>query len=79
MLPFLSPAQRQLKQRAQEFAAAVIAPRAAEIDRTESYPWDVIEKMVGEKFFGMTIPQEYGGLGLGYSDEVIVIHEFAKH
>ena len=79
MLPFLSPAQRQLKQRAQEFAAAVIAPRAAEIDRTESYPWDVIEKMVGEKFFGMTIPQEYGGLGLGVSDAVIVIHEFAKH
>lgn len=79
MVTFLSPAQRQLKQRAQEFATTVIAPRAAEIDRTESYPWDVIEKMAGEKFFGMTIPKKYGGQGLGYSDAIIVVHEFAKY
>lgn len=50
MVPFLSPAQRQLKRRAQEFAATVIATRAAEVDRMESYPWDVVEKMAAENF-----------------------------
>ena len=49
----LTPAQRTLQARAQELALAV---RAAEIDRTEEYPWDNVALLTETGFFGMTIP-----------------------
>jgi alkylation response protein AidB-like acyl-CoA dehydrogenase len=55
-----------------------IRPRAAEIDRTEQYPWDNVEKLTAAGFMGMTIPEEYGGRGLGYLDTTLVIEEMAR-
>jgi hypothetical protein len=39
----LSPDQLALQSRARELAEQVIAPRAAEVDRTKQYPWDNVE------------------------------------
>jgi hypothetical protein len=55
-----------------------IAPRAAEIDRTEAYPHDNVAKLAQAGFMGMTIPEAYGGPGLGYLDAVLVIEELAR-
>ena len=41
----LSPAQQDLQARARAMAEADMAPRAAEIDRTEAYPWDQVERL----------------------------------
>jgi alkylation response protein AidB-like acyl-CoA dehydrogenase len=74
----LSDQQRRLQARARELARAVIAPRAAEVDRSERYPWDNVEALKQAGFFGLTIPRAYGGAGLGYLDAVLVIEEMAQ-
>ncbi|MBT3247496.1 MAG: acyl-CoA dehydrogenase [Actinobacteria bacterium] len=75
----LTPQQEALQQRARELATEVIAPRAAEIDRTEQYPWDNVATLQEAGFTGMTVPQELGGLGHSFLDAVLVIEEMAKH
>lgn len=73
----LSPAQRSLQARARELARGPVAERAAEIDRSEAYPWDIAEALCQAGFFGMTIPEAYGGKGLSYLDAVLVIEQLA--
>ncbi|MEO1190990.1 MAG: 3-sulfinopropanoyl-CoA desulfinase [Pseudomonadota bacterium] len=74
----LSPDQLELQSRARRFAKEVCAPKAAEVDRTEAYPWDVVEALAKAGFFGMTIPKSLGGQGRSYLDTVLVIEEMAK-
>ena len=74
----LTPAQRALQARARELAQGPIAARAAEIDRTEEYPWDNVALLKQAGFFGMTIPVDYGGRGASCLDAVLVIEEMAK-
>ena len=75
----LTPAQCTLQAKARELARGPIAARAAEIDRTEAYPWDNIALLTEAGFFGMTVPTAYGGQGASYLDAVVVIEEMAKH
>src|SRR5947209_2412452 len=75
----LSPAQKELQARARALAETHMAPRAAEVDRTEAYPWDHVERLRAAGMLGMTIAKELGGQGLGYLEAVLVIEEMAKH
>jgi alkylation response protein AidB-like acyl-CoA dehydrogenase len=74
----LTESQKELQRHARDLARREIAPRAAEVDRSEEYPWDNVEILTKAGYMGMTIPEEYGGLGLSYLDAVIVIEEMAK-
>ncbi|SVA35827.1 uncharacterized protein METZ01_LOCUS88681 [marine metagenome] len=74
----LTETQKQLQATAWEFAKKEIAPRAAEVDRTEQYPWENVKQLTKQGFMGMTVPQEYGGPGMTYLDVVLVIEEIAK-
>jgi alkylation response protein AidB-like acyl-CoA dehydrogenase len=74
----LSPDQQDLQQRARDLARSVFAPRAAEIDRTEQYPWDNAKALNEHGFMGMTIPREYGGQGRSFLDAVLVIEQMAQ-
>jgi hypothetical protein len=74
----LTPSQRGLQARARELAQGPIAARAAEIDRSEEYPWDNVALLKEAGFFGMTIPEAYGGRGASYLDAVLVVEEMAK-
>ena len=74
----LTADQEALQARARELAIEVVAPRAAEVDRTEAYPWDVVEALREEGFMGMTVPVAYGGLGLSFLDAVLVVEEMAR-
>jgi alkylation response protein AidB-like acyl-CoA dehydrogenase len=74
----LDQGQRTLKEKARELARGHVRARAAEIDRTEQYPWDNVEKLLEAGFFGMTIPRAYGGQGLTYLDAVLVIEEMSQ-
>src|SRR5205085_9049340 len=78
--PFMSltAAQRELQMRARALAREVIAPGAAETDRTEQYPWDNVKALTEAGFFGMTIPKQYGGAGLGFLDASLVVDEMAQ-
>jgi alkylation response protein AidB-like acyl-CoA dehydrogenase len=74
----LNESQSILRSAARKMADNEFAPRAAEIDRTEEYPWDNVEKLVDAGYMGMTIPEEYGGAGLTYLDAVLVIEQIAR-
>ena len=74
----LTTEQLKLRDRARELARGAIVERAAEVDRSESYPWANVADLVDAGFFGMTIPQFLGGQGASYLDAVLVIEEMAK-
>ena len=74
----LTETQKQLQATAREFAKKEIAPRAAEVDRTEQYSWENVKQLTKQGFMGMTVQQEYGGPGMTYLDVVLVIEEIAK-
>src|SRR5580704_18484423 len=74
----LGPDEMALQARAREFAQAVVRPRAAQIDRDEQYPFDIVTALAGAKFLGLTIPPSYGGQGRSFLDAVLVIEEMAK-
>jgi alkylation response protein AidB-like acyl-CoA dehydrogenase len=74
----LTPRQIDLRDRARALAQSVIKDRAAEVDRTEDYPWDNVAALTEAGFMGMTVPKAYGGPGLSYMDAVLVIEEMAK-
>ena len=74
----LNDARCDLQARARAVAQTKIAPRAAEVDRSEQYPWDNVRDLREAGFFGMTIPRSHGGQELDYLDTVLVIEEMAK-
>jgi 3-sulfinopropanoyl-CoA desulfinase len=74
----LSQDQLDLQARARDLAQNVIAPRAAEVDRSEQYPWDNVAALREAGFVGMTIPKELGGQGRSFLDAVVLIVEMAK-
>jgi alkylation response protein AidB-like acyl-CoA dehydrogenase len=74
----LSPDELALQGRARQFAQTVARPRAAEIDRSEQYPWDVVQALSEAGFCGMTIPKAYGGQGRSFLEAVLVVEEMAK-
>src|SRR5260370_30911357 len=67
----LSSDQLKLQARARELAAGPVTKRAAEVDRTEQYPWDNVDLLKDAKLIGMTIPERYGGQGKGWLDAVL--------
>ena len=73
-----SPTQEQRRMAARVLANSVIAPRAAEVDLSEEYPWDNVGALKNAGFMGMTIPRRYGGGGLTYMDAVLVIEQIAR-
>lgn len=74
----LTPEQRALQSAARELAEGHVRARAAEVDRSERYPWDTVAQLAENNFMGMTIPREFGGRGLGYFDATLVIEEMAR-
>ncbi len=74
----LSPHELELQARARAFAERVARPRAAEIDREEQYPLDVVEELAKAGFLGMTIPKALGGQERSFLDAVLVVEEMAK-
>jgi alkylation response protein AidB-like acyl-CoA dehydrogenase len=52
----LNDAQRMLRDMVRDFAEKEIKPRAAEIDRTDEFPWDLWKRMAELGILGMTLP-----------------------
>jgi alkylation response protein AidB-like acyl-CoA dehydrogenase len=56
-----------------------IAPRAAEIDEADEYPWDLDELLVRSGFAGVSYPEEHGGAGGGAVELCLLVEEISRH
>jgi alkylation response protein AidB-like acyl-CoA dehydrogenase len=74
----LSPEQRELRDLVRTLARERIAPRAAEIDESHEFPWDVVELYRENDIFGLSFEERYGGLGTGTLLALIAIEEVSK-
>jgi alkylation response protein AidB-like acyl-CoA dehydrogenase len=74
----LSPEQRELRDLVRTLARERIAPRAAEIDESHEFPWDVVELFRENDIFGLFFEERYGGLGTGTLLGLIAIEEVSK-
>src|SRR5690554_348058 len=75
---YLSESHQELRHRIREFAEGEIAPVARELDETGTFPWENVRKMADLGLFGVSVPKEYGGLGLDYFSYILVIEELAR-
>ena len=74
----LTDEQKMIQELARKIAEEKIRPVAAKYDKTEEFPWEVL-KVIGESdLFGLFIPEEYGGMGVGVINLCIATEEFSR-
>ena len=74
----LTAEQRELRELVRTLARERIAPRAAEIDESHEFPWDVVELFREQGVFGLLFDEEWGGTGTGALLALVAIEELSK-
>ncbi len=74
----LTEEQRELRELVRSLARERIAPRAAEIDESHEFPWDVVELFREHELFGLFFDEEWGGTGTGTLMALVAIEEISK-
>jgi alkylation response protein AidB-like acyl-CoA dehydrogenase len=74
----LTPEQEAFRLDAEAFAREAVAPRAADIDRTNAFPADVMRAAAARGFCGIPIATDWGGRGLDYLSYVLAIEAIAR-
>jgi isovaleryl-CoA dehydrogenase len=74
----LGDTAEQLRESVRTFAAARIAPRADEIDRTNTFPRELWPELGALGVHGITVEEEFGGSGLGYVEHCVAMEEISR-
>ena len=78
MEPSLTSEEQDLRDAARKFVRRDVAPVADAMDRDDRFPKDVFRRLGEHGFLAPTVPEEYGGLGLGYRAQAIILEEIAR-
>src|SRR5213083_1149587 len=74
----LTGEQREIRDLVRTLARERIAPRAAEIDESHEFPWDIVELFREHEIFGLLFEEEHGGAGTGLLLALVAIEEVSK-
>ena len=77
MVATSAEARAQIVTLVRDFVRREVEPVAAELDREDRVPHDLIDQMKGLGLFGITVPEEYGGLGLDYTTFASIFEELS--
>ncbi|MBA2285210.1 MAG: acyl-CoA dehydrogenase, partial [Ktedonobacteraceae bacterium] len=75
----LSTDEQALIEAIHELALERVAPRAAEIDHSAEFPWDMKELLAQQDIYAMAFPAEYGGIGSSELAVVMAVEELSRH
>jgi butyryl-CoA dehydrogenase len=78
MRELLSKKCQDYQDRAREVAEKHIRPRAAELDRSGEYGWDIVQALKDYELMGIWIPEEYGGHGTGVLEMCLVVEQISR-
>src|SRR3954463_12804414 len=70
--------QRAITEMVRQFADEQIIPNAEHFDHEDAFPEDIVEQMKELGLFGVTIPEEYGGMGLDLTTYVMIVEELSR-
>ena len=70
--------QEMFRKAAREFAETEVAPKVAEMEKTGQVNPELVKALGAAEMMALTISEEYGGLGLGYTARMIAIEEIAN-
>ncbi len=74
----LTKEQKFIQKAAREFALGEMSPVGREFDLNETYPEDIVKKARELDLIGLFIPEKFGGPGLGFLEQAMVMEEFWK-
>jgi alkylation response protein AidB-like acyl-CoA dehydrogenase len=74
----LTDEQREIRDLVRDLARERVAPRAAEIDKSAEFPWDMVELLREHDLFGLPFDEEHGGTGTGALMVLVAIEELSK-
>lgn len=75
---FLTEDQIMIRDLARQIAEDKILPVRAELDEKEEFPWDIMKTLAQSDFFGLFVPEEYGGMGKGCFELAIAVEELSR-
>ncbi len=78
MQPYLTDEHEAHRRDVRAFAEAEIAPVAGALDEQSRFPWDNVASMAERGWFGVNVPEEYGGLGRDYLTYILTVEELAR-
>ena len=74
----LNEEQKMVQEAAREFAQKRVTPIAKEMDEKEEVPKEILQEMAELGYFGIRVPEKYGGLGLDMLSYTLMLEELAK-
>jgi len=75
----LSEEQQAIQAMVREFAQREIAPVAADLDKREAFPTEIVRKLSELGLMGILLPKAYGGAGMDYISYALILEELARH